>query len=153
VCSTHKTKEDITSRVLTRILLEYEPVNLEMFSIELLTQAIRVNDRLLKDFANVYFRQAFEAFTGSQKQVDEMLRQAHHLTSAAASSTATLPRPWLPASALVPSARAGSSARNRDLASAAVQSEIAMLREEIAKLKAESTRRRTPTRKKKAGQH
>src|SRR5215469_14148666 len=95
-----KTDEDITARVLTQILLEYEPVNLDIFSNELLTRAIRVNDQLLKDFVDVYFRQAFEAFCGSQNQVDQMLRQAHHLTSmlpAAASSSATnLFRPWLP---------------------------------------------------------
>ena len=71
-----KTNEDITPKVLTQILLEYEPVKLDMFSNELLTRAIRVNDRLLKDFVDVYFRQAFEAFCGSQKQVDQMLRQA-----------------------------------------------------------------------------
>ena len=40
--------------------------------------AIRVNDRLLKDFVHVYSRQAF---CGSQKQLDQMLRQVHHLTS------------------------------------------------------------------------
>jgi hypothetical protein len=45
-----KTNEDITPKVLTQILLEYEPVKLDMFSNELLTRAIRVNDRLLKDF-------------------------------------------------------------------------------------------------------
>jgi polyhydroxyalkanoate synthesis repressor PhaR len=63
-----KTNEDITPKVLTQILLEYEPVKLDMFSNELLTRAIRVNDRLLKDFVDVYFRQAFEAFCGSQKR-------------------------------------------------------------------------------------
>src|ERR1700693_2881732 len=94
-----KTNEDITPKVLTQILLEYEPVKLDMFSNELLTRAIRVNDRLLKDFVDFYFRQAFEAFCGSQKQVDQMLRQAHHLTSAlpsAASSVTNLLPPWMP---------------------------------------------------------
>ena len=57
-----KTNEDITPKVLTQILLEYEPVKLDMFSNELLTRAIRVNYRLLKDFVDLYFRQAFEAF-------------------------------------------------------------------------------------------
>jgi len=37
-----KTNEDITPKVLTQILLEYEPVKLDMFSNELLTRAIRV---------------------------------------------------------------------------------------------------------------
>src|SRR6516162_6336744 len=105
-----KTDEDITSRVLTQILLEYEPVNLDVFSTELLTRAIRVNDRLLKDFVDVYFTQAFEAFCGSQKQVDQMLRQAHHLTSmlpaAAVSSAANLFRPWMPLTTSVPPAPA-----------------------------------------------
>ena len=132
-----KTDKDITSRVLTQILLEYEPVNLDVFSNELLTRAIRVNDRLLRDFVDVYFRQAFDAFCGSQKQVDQMLRQAHHLTSmlpaAAVSSAANLFRPWMPLSAPVPPA---SENDDEDPGSAVVQNEIAALREEVAKLKA-----------------
>jgi polyhydroxyalkanoate synthesis repressor PhaR len=102
-----KTNEDITSKVLTQILLEYEPVKLDMFSHELLIRAIRVNDRLLKDFVDVYFRQAFEAFCASQKQVELMLRQAHHLTSvlpAAGLSAPNLLPPWMPFSAPLPSA-------------------------------------------------
>ena len=136
-----KTNEDITSRVLTQILLEYEPVNLDVFSNELLTRTIRVNDRLLKDFVDVYFRQAFDAFCGSQKQVDQMLRQAHHLTSmlpaAAVSSAANLFRPWMPVSAPVPPAPVRANDFNDDSGSAAVQNEIAALREEVAKLKAQ----------------
>src|SRR6516225_9719882 len=123
-----KTNEDITSKVLTQILLEYEPIKLNLFSNELLTRAIRVNDRLLKDFVDVYFRQAFEAFCGSQKQFDQMLRQAHHLTSvlpAAASSAAKLLPPWMPLSAFAPGL-AGES--NEDPGSAGLQSEIAALR-------------------------
>jgi len=97
-----KTKEDITAKILTQILLEYEPVKLDLFSSEFLIRAIRVNDRLLKDFVEVYFRQAFEAFCVSQKQVELTLRQAHHLTSvlpAAALSAANLLPPWMPLSA------------------------------------------------------
>jgi polyhydroxyalkanoate synthesis repressor PhaR len=132
-----KTNEDITSKVLTQILLEYEPVKLEMFSMELLTRAIRVNDRLLKDFVDVYFRQAFEAFCGSQKQVDLMLRQAHNLTTAAASSAANLLPPWMPLSAPFRSAPAPASESKEDPRSAGVQNEMAALREEIAQLKAQ----------------
>lgn len=134
-----KTNEDITSRVLTQILLEYEPVNLDVFSKELLTRAIRVNDRLLKDFVDVYFRQAFEAFCGSQNQVDQMLRQAHHLTSmlpaTAVSSAANLFRPWMPLTAPIPSAPAKTNDLTEEPASPGVQNEIAALREEVAELK------------------
>ncbi|HTD56810.1 MAG TPA: polyhydroxyalkanoate synthesis regulator DNA-binding domain-containing protein, partial [Silvibacterium sp.] len=148
-----KTKEDITSKVLTQILLEYEPLKLDMFSNELLIQAIRVNDRLLKDFVDVYFRQAFEAFCHSQKQVDQMLRQAHHLTSAlpaAASSAANLLPSWMPFSAFLPSAPAPASEANKDRGSAGVQNEVAALREEVSKLKAQlNLRSSSPRRKQK----
>jgi hypothetical protein len=110
-----KANEEITPKVLTQILLQYEPVKLHMFSNELLTRAIRVNDRLLKDFVDVYFRQAFEAFCGSQKQLDQMLPQAHHLTSilpAVASSAANLLPAWMPLSARLPSAPAPASESN-----------------------------------------
>ena len=135
-----KTNEDITSKVLTQILLEYEPVKLTLFSNELLTRAIRVNDRLLKDFVDVYFRQAFEAFCGSQKQVDQMLRQAHHLSSflpTAASSAANLFRPWVPLSPPFSAEPAPAGETNGDSGAAAVQKEIAALREEVSKLKAQ----------------
>ena len=146
-----KTNEDITPKVLTQILLEYEPVKLDMFSNELLTRAIRVNDRLLKDFVDVYFRQAFEAFCGSQKQVDQMLRQAHHLTSvlpAAASSAVNLLPPWMPFSAPFASAPVPASESNEDPGSAGVPNEMAALREEVSKLKAQFKLRSSSPRKK-----
>jgi polyhydroxyalkanoate synthesis repressor PhaR len=146
-----KTNEDITAKVLTQILLDYEPVKLDMFSNELLTRAIRVNERLLKDFVDVYFRQAFEAFCGAQKQVDQMLRQTHRLTSvlpAAASSAANLLPPWMPVSAFVPSAPAPASESDGDPGSAGVQAELAALREEVSKLKAQFRLRNSSPRKK-----
>ena len=85
-----QTEEDITARILTQILLDYEPIKLALFSNELLTRAIRVNDRLLKDFVDLYFRQAFESFCESQKKFEEMVREAHQLTSALAS-----PATWM----------------------------------------------------------
>jgi hypothetical protein len=117
----------------------------------LLTRAIRVNDRLLKDFVDVYFRQAFEAFCGSQKQVDLMLRQAHHLTSvlpAAVSSAANLLPSWMPLSAPLPSAPAPASESKEDPGSAGVQNEIAALREEVSKLKTQFELRSSLPRKK-----
>jgi polyhydroxyalkanoate synthesis repressor PhaR len=151
-----KTNQDITSRVLTHILLEYEPVNLDMFSNELLTRAIRVNDRLLRDFVDVYFRQAFEAFCGSQKQVDQMLRQAHHLTAAlpaaAASSAANFFRPWMPFPTPLPPAPVTTGESDEDSGSADVQREIAALREEVSILKVQLKQRRPSTRKRKTGQ-
>jgi polyhydroxyalkanoate synthesis repressor PhaR len=143
-----KTNEDITPKVLTQILLEYEPVKLAMFSNELLIRAIRVNDRLLKDFVDVYFRQAFEAFCVSQKQVELMLRQAHHLTSVLRCRPPTFSRTWMPLSAPLPSAPTPASESNEDPGSAGVQNEMAALREEVSKLKAQSKLRSSSPRKK-----
>ena len=146
-----KTNEDLTAKVLTQILHEYEPVKLDLFSNELLIRAIRVNDRLLKDFVDVYFRQAFEAFCVSQKQVELMLRQAHHLTSvlpAAALSAANFLPPWRPFSAPLPSAPAPASEPKENPGSAGGQNEMAALREEVSKLKAQSELRSSWPRKK-----
>ena len=76
-----KSGEDITIKVLTQILLEYEPVKLGLFSSELLIRTIRVKDRLLGDFVDLYFRQAFEAFCHSRSQFERALQEARHLSS------------------------------------------------------------------------
>lgn len=144
-----KTKQDITSQVLTQILLEYEPLKLTQFSNELLTQTIRVKDEILKDFVDLYFRKAFEAFCVSQKQVDQFLRQTHQLQS-------VLPKPglwpgnffspWMPGPQPAtppqadrsppveppPSPRKNNKKKKR---AAPVDKEIAALRKEISALK------------------
>lgn len=85
-----QSEQDITVKILTQILLDYEPLKLEVFSNELLTEAIRVNDNLLRDFVDLYFRQAFEAFCTSQRRFKTFLKEAHQLTSAL-----TRPETWM----------------------------------------------------------
>lgn len=154
-----KTKQDITAQVLTQILLEYEPLKLSQFSNELLTQTIRVNDAVLKDFVDVYFRQAFEAFCVSQKQVDQFLRQTHQLQSMLPKPAAWAGNffsPWMPAPAApgvnppasgAPAQPAGKD-ENKASRAAAGSGEIAALRKEIATLKAQLSggRKRTDKR-------
>ena len=80
-----------------------------------------------------------------------MLRQAHHLTSvlpAAASSAANLLPPWMPLSAPLPSVPSPASESNEDPGSAEVQKEMAALREEVSKLKAQFKLRSSLPRKK-----
>lgn len=71
-----KTGEDITTKVLTQILLEYEPMKLEFFSSDVLTQVIRVNDSILKDFYDKYFGEAFALFTQSRSQFETLMKQS-----------------------------------------------------------------------------
>jgi polyhydroxyalkanoate synthesis repressor PhaR len=140
-----QTDEDITSRILTQILLEYESVKLGVFSNELLIRAIRANDNLLKDFVDLYFRQAFEVFCASQKQFEQMLREAHHLTSAIATPGAWLQSiipPWMrysPAEPLLaPPAAEQPPGGSEAAASPSVAEELAALRKDIAALKAQA---------------
>lgn len=74
-----QTEQDITSKVLTQILLEYEPVKLDHFSSDLLAQVIRVNDKILKDFVEMYFAQAFDAFCQSKSHLEDFVRRASFL--------------------------------------------------------------------------
>jgi len=144
-----QTGEEITSRILMQILLEYEPTKFGVFSKELLTQAIRVSDSLLKDFVDRYFRQAFEVFCTSQKQFDEMLREAHQLTSALAQPTNWM-RGLFPTGSpagVTPATQTPSAPRDmdEDAASPELREQIAALRKEISILKARVSKK--PSRK------
>jgi len=145
-----KTKQDITSQVLMQILLEYEPLKLTQFSNELLTQTIRVNDEILKDFVDLYFRKAFEAFCISQKQVDQILRQTHQLQSVfpkPGSWAGNFFSPWMPGMGspvqadvgTPPAEPHGSTAKNnkKETTAVPVDKELADLRKEISALKAQ----------------
>jgi len=147
-----KTKEDITSQVLTQILLEYEPLKLAQFSNELLTQTIRVNDKVLKDFVDLYFRQAFEAFCLSQKQVDQILRQTHQLQSVLpkpVSWAGNFFSPWMQgpfATAARPSADTVSSpppgnTEKMETRMPQAENEIAALRRKVSTLKTQLSAR------------
>ena len=145
----NRTEEDITVRILTQILLLYEPVKLSVFSSEVLLQAIRANDRLLGEFMELYFRQAFEAFCASQRQFQEMMREARrvaaNLTNPAVWMHGLL-GPWLKAGAPrtpvsgegtesglplnVKNAGENGASTGQDLAG-----EVAALRKELALLK------------------
>jgi len=151
-----QTDEEITPQILIQILLDFEPSKLSVFSNTLLTRAIRVSDSLLNDFVDRYFREAFEVFCSSQKQFDEMLREAHQLTTAFAQPAnwmRGLFPSWAPPMA-APAAQAPPSppvaAADDNAASLAVRKEIAALRKEISMLKAQGARgAQEPQRKKK----
>ena len=145
-----QTEVDITSQILTQILLEFEPAKLSVFSNQLLTRAIRVSDSLLNDFVDRYFRQAFEGFCASQKQFDEVLREAHQLTTAfthPANWVRGLFPSWTPPG--VPPTPPPPPAKAKD--DSAVRAEIAALRKEISKLKAQVPKKNPqPGKRKKA---
>lgn len=71
-----KTGNDITGQVLTQILLERDVLKLEAFPVKLLHALLRSNERVLHEFVETYFSQAFKAFSESQQQFQSYLRQS-----------------------------------------------------------------------------
>ncbi len=64
-----QTSADITGKVLTQIILELDAPKLEIFPAALLTEMIRVNDKLVKGFFEKFLGQAFESYMEYQKQL------------------------------------------------------------------------------------
>lgn len=93
ICQGHEIKvtdvksgQDITTRILMQILLEYEPTKVDFFSPTLLSQVIRLNDLVLKDFYEVYFEKALGAFVNSKDQFDSLFRRSQALPFGMANS-------------------------------------------------------------------
>jgi len=58
-----KTSEDITARVLTQIILEHEADKLGVFPVELLTQMIRFDDKMVSEFIKNQIQTPMTAFS------------------------------------------------------------------------------------------
>jgi len=128
-----KSDEDITAKVLMQVLLEYEPTKLNFFSSELLTQVIRVNDSILKEFFEGYFGKALSAFCESKKGMEDFLRHT----------------PWMPSQGSNPFAASfgsmnpfanmfGGAPRSSSDDASRLADEIAGLRKEVEDLKKQS---------------
>ncbi len=70
-----KTGDDITSKVLTQIILEHDAPKLDALPVELLHQLIQTNEPIVRDFIEKYFRQTFAAFVDSQQRFSNYLRE------------------------------------------------------------------------------
>ncbi len=71
-----QTGEDITPRVLAQIILEQDPLKLDIFPVEFLHRVIRANEPLIREFMDRYFSQFLQAYLDSQRQLSEYVRQA-----------------------------------------------------------------------------
>jgi len=71
-----QTGEDITARVLAQIILEHDPIKLDVFPVAFLHRVIRANEPLIREFMDRYFSQFLQAYLDSQRQLSEYLRQA-----------------------------------------------------------------------------
>lgn len=130
-----KSGQDITNKILMQILLEYEPMKLDFFSPGLLTQVIRMNDLILKDFYETYFNQALKAFVSSKDQFDTLLRRSQSLPFAnpmSGSSESNNPfARWMSMNPFAP--MAGQAAESKS-ASPNLGNEMEELRKQVAEL-------------------
>lgn len=74
-----KSGTDITNKILTQIILEYEPMKLDFFSSSLLMQVIRRNDSLLKDFYEVYVNKVLQSYGHSRERFQGVMDQMQSL--------------------------------------------------------------------------
>jgi polyhydroxyalkanoate synthesis repressor PhaR len=78
-----KTGEDITSKVLTQIILEHDAPKLDALPVELLHHLIQSSEPIVRDFIEKYFNQAFAAFVASQQRFGDYVRETMGLAQSA----------------------------------------------------------------------
>jgi polyhydroxyalkanoate synthesis repressor PhaR len=72
---------DITTIVLTQLILEFDASKLDLLTVPLLTEMIRVNDQVMKGFFEKFFHQALASFFIFQRQFEKQLREGTVLPS------------------------------------------------------------------------
>lgn len=125
-----KSGDDITTKVLLQILIEYEPLKLEYFSSELLLQVIRVNDRIQREFLQSYFGSMFSAASDSRRNMEVFARQAKAVTERAGNPFAASFESMNPFAALF-----GGSGDSDGSVADRMAEELAALRKEVEELK------------------
>jgi len=76
-----QTGADLTSKTLTQMILEFDAPKLELFTVPLLTEMIRVNDQVMKGFFEKFFHQALSSFLTFQQQFERQLQRGGVLPS------------------------------------------------------------------------
>jgi polyhydroxyalkanoate synthesis repressor PhaR len=76
-----QTGADITSKTLTQMILEFDSPKLDLFTVPLLTELIRVNDSVMKGFFEKFFHQALSSFFAFQQQLERQMRAGGLLPS------------------------------------------------------------------------
>jgi polyhydroxyalkanoate synthesis repressor PhaR len=133
------TSSDITTKVLTQIILELDAPKLELVPAAFLTQLIRVNDQLLKGFFGTFFSQASHALIEHLRGLETQMKSAATMPSFFPSfnpwaflpaNTAASPPPQAPPA----SSRVASKSKESELAS-----QIQSLADQVKALQAAQT--------------
>jgi len=76
-----QTGADITSKTLMQMILEFDTTKLELFTVPLLVEIIRVNDQVMKGFFEKFFHQALSSFFTFQQHLEKQLLDGSVLPS------------------------------------------------------------------------
>jgi polyhydroxyalkanoate synthesis repressor PhaR len=137
-----KTGAEITSQVLTQIILELETPKLENFPVHMLVQMIRANERVVGDFIQKYFTQAFAAYLEYQRQMEEHLRHFHAMPGALNPFATFAPGVFNPFSTATGAKPAPGASPTSSQTSDETRALIAELQKQIAVLQQEISRQR-----------
>jgi polyhydroxyalkanoate synthesis repressor PhaR len=137
-----KSGQDITAKLLGQIIIELDPPKMDVFPVSMLHRLLRSNQEIVHDFIQKYFNQPLTAFFDSQRNMEQVFRQAMGLHSPTPTVADWAKMMWGPfnqslwgngakaaASSEAPSPRAASNG-NDDLRDA-----LNELRQQIADLK------------------
>src|SRR6185369_3134878 len=78
-----KTGQDITAKLLGQIIIELDPPKMGVFPVSMLHRLLRSNQELVSDFIQKYFNQPLTAFFDSQRNMEQVFRQAMGVQSPA----------------------------------------------------------------------
>jgi polyhydroxyalkanoate synthesis repressor PhaR len=71
-----KSGQDITAKLLGQIIVELDPPKMGVFPVSMLHRLLRSNQELVGDFIQKYFNQPLTAFLDSQRNMEQVFRQA-----------------------------------------------------------------------------
>ena len=71
-----KTNQDITAKVLGQIIVDLDPPKMGVFPVSMLHRLLRSNQEIVQDFITKYFNQPLTAFLDSQRNMEQVFRQA-----------------------------------------------------------------------------
>ena len=153
-----KTEQDITHKVLAQIIIELDELKLGVFPIPMLHRLLRANRDIVGDFIGKYFNQPLTAFLDSQRNMEQRFRQVmgfQHPTPTMADWAKMMWGPLNPAfwsgegrangshpdPSHPPSAAAGAETASPSAAgepsNEQLKSQVEMLRQQMAELRAE----------------
>ena len=147
-----QTGADITSHVLTQMILERDAPKLDIFPAGLLHQVIRANQQILHSFVERYFGNAFKSFLDSQQKFGDFMRRSGVPDANLAATPLNWARAWMtPARSAEPGAEPPPETKTDERAAISeLRAQLAGMAQRIEQLQKEAAQPRAPRQKSKS---